>query len=323
MLFPIHAEGLGMRSKSTESCSPVEMGAGMEVEQITIIGAGPAGLAAALQLKRSGLTPLVLERDCIGGLLRNANLVENYLGFPAGISGSELVRLMREQAAFASVEVIHDEVVALSCTSGLFQVQTRQSFHCSKTVIIASGTKPITFPDNLVPEDALDRIYYEVDPLRAISGKRIVVVGAGDAAFDYALNLAKRNHVTILNRAEKVKCLPLLWERAVAHPHITYLPCTSISNIERISDDTLVLECLTPKTNLQLHAHYLIGALGREPQLDFVSGDLRDQFGALQISGCLHIIGDVKNGAFRQAAIAVGEGILTGMKIYHQFKESE
>lgn len=294
----------------------------MGIEDIAIIGAGPAGLAAALQLKRVGTTPLLLERTCVGGLLSNAELVVNYPGFPAGVSGQELVCLFREQAARASVEVAHDEVVALTYKSGLFQVQTRQSLHCSKTVVIASGTKPVTFSDDLVPADALDCIYYEVAPLREVAGKRIVVVGAGDAAFDYALNLAKRNHVTILNRSDKAKCLPLLWERAIANSHITYLRCTRITNIERISDDCLTFECMTPTTNLRIHAHYLIGALGREPQLGFVAGDLREKLGQLQVGGCLHVIGDVKNGAFRQTAVAVGEGILAGMKIYHRLKES-
>jgi thioredoxin reductase len=80
---------------------------------------------------------------------------------------------------------------------------------------------------------------------------------------------------------------------------------------------------MTPTGSLRVLAHYLIGALGREPELGFVAGDLREQLSQLQARGCLHVIGDVKNGAFRQAAIAVGEGILTGMKIYHRLRESQ
>jgi thioredoxin reductase len=171
-----------------------------------------------------------------------------------------------------------------------------------------------------VPADTLGRIYYDVDPLREIARKRIVIVGAGDAAFDYALNLAKRNHVTILNRSERVKCLPLLWEQAIANPGITYLPHTNISKITRESDDGLTLECTTPRDNLRVCAHYLIGALGREPQLGFVAAELREQFAQLQANGFLCVIGDAKNGVFRQTAIAVGDGILTGMKIYHRLK---
>ena len=71
----------------------------MKIEDILIIGAGPAGLATGIQLQRYGLNPLILERDQPGGLLRNANWVENYPGFPQGISGLDLVNRMLQQAA--------------------------------------------------------------------------------------------------------------------------------------------------------------------------------------------------------------------------------
>jgi thioredoxin reductase (NADPH) len=294
----------------------------MRIEDVTIIGAGSAGLATALQLKRFGITPLLLERDSIGGLLQNADLVENYPGFPTGVSGPELVRLFGEQAKLASIEITYDEVVELTHKNGLFQVQTRQHLYHSQTAVIASGTKPITFPDDQVPPDTLGRIYYEVDSLRDVAGKQIVIVGAGDAALDYALNLSKRNPVVILNRSERIRCLQLLWKRAINSPFITYLSNTNISRVTKESEDILVLECKTPEGSLCLSAHYLIGALGREPQLGFVTANLREQFVQLQNNDFLHVIGDVKNGIFRQTAIAVGDGILAGMKIYNRLKEA-
>ena len=294
----------------------------MKIEDVTVIGAGPAGLATALQLKLFGINPLLLERACIGGLLMNADLVVNYPGFPSGVSGPELVRLFGEQAKLASIEITYDEVVELTHRNGLFRVQTRQHLYLSQIVVIASGTRPITFPDDQVPPDTLGRIYYEVDSLRDVAGKQIVIVGAGDAAFDYALNLSKRNHVTILNRSGRVRCLQLLWKRAMTSSFITYHPNTGISRVTRESDDGLALECKTLGGNLRVYAHYLIGALGREPQLGFVTADLREQSAQLQIDDVLHVVGDAKNGIFRQTAIAAGDGILAGMKSYHRLKEA-
>ena len=82
----------------------------MQVNGAVIIGAGPAGMAAAIQLRRYGYEPLVLEKSVIGGLLNNANLVENYPGFPAGIEGPVLVQLMKEHVQQLGVEIRSDEV---------------------------------------------------------------------------------------------------------------------------------------------------------------------------------------------------------------------
>src|SRR4030042_7192079 len=79
----------------------------MQIEDIIIIGAGPAGLAAAIQLKRYGIRPLLFERAVVGGLLRNANLVENYPGFPRGITGPGLVKLFARQAHKRGVDLTH------------------------------------------------------------------------------------------------------------------------------------------------------------------------------------------------------------------------
>ena len=88
----------------------------MKVEPVMIIGAGPAGLATAIQLKRYGIHPLLFEGEEVGGLLRNANLVENYPGFPKGVSGSKLVNLFSRQAENLHIDVTHEQVLELHMT---------------------------------------------------------------------------------------------------------------------------------------------------------------------------------------------------------------
>jgi thioredoxin reductase len=287
----------------------------MRTEDVTIIGAGPAGLSAALQLKRYGITPLLLEAGEMGGLLRNANLVENYPGFPGGIPGLDLVELFKEQAKKTSLAVARQKVIKLKHDGMLFQVVTDAMSCASRIVVIASGTKPKTFSDLQVPAALQEQVLYEVHPLLHLKGRHLTIVGAGDAAFDYALNLGKQNQITILNRGEQIKCLPLLWERAAVSQNITYLKKTRIIEMSDTPDNGIRLDCESPEGAFQISTHYLIGAIGREAQLDFMPDQILESVQDLENQGALYQIGDVCNGIYRQTSIAVGQGVLTAMKI--------
>jgi len=287
----------------------------MSDAQVAIIGAGPAGLMTALQLKRYAVPALLLEGERPGGLLHNANLVENYPGFPGGIPGADLVDLFVQQAALAGVEAIPETALRLEHGDQGFLVQTGQGQYRVPVVVLATGTRPVTFPEAFLPSAVRERVFYEVHPLRGLAGMRVAIIGAGDAAFDYALNLARCNQVVILNRGMQVKCLPLLWNRAQATPAITYQPATRVVKLGEMSDERLRLECETPQGGKPLEVDYLIGALGRLPRVELLSGlpDAQD----LQSRGALHRVGDVQRGMYRQTAIAVGDGLLAAMKIYH------
>lgn len=287
----------------------------MKLEKVIIIGAGPAGIATAIQLKRYGIDPLLFEKNEIGGLLINANLVENYPGFPNGISGSELVELFKKHLNNNFIKIIFEEVIGVEFKEKLFRITTSKETFYSKIVVIATGTKPKEFADFKIPEQVKDKIFYEISPILGVKGKTIVVVGAGDSAFDYALNLEKNNEVVILNRGKTTKCLPVLWERAKKSSKIKYLENTKIFNIIENSKDELLFELRGEEGLLKIFANYVIFALGREPQLDFLSENLEKIKKKLVKKELLFFIGDVKNSYFRQTAIAVGDGIMTAMKI--------
>lgn len=292
----------------------------MSQTQVAVIGAGPAGLTLALQLRRYAIPTLLFEGERVGGLLHNANLVENYPGFPGGISGCALVELFLKQATLLGVEVLPETVLRLDHDGQAFTIQSDKRLYRAPILALASGTRAVTFPEAFLPPAVRPRVVYEVLPLLDLAAAQIAIVGAGDAAFDYALNLAKRNRVWILNRGEQVKCLHLLWERAHANPRIAYLPNAHLAPPQPLPDGRLRLEWESADGNQTLEVDWLLGALGRTPRLELLSGlpDLQ----TLERRGVLHLIGDVCRGMYRQTAIAVGDGMLAAMKIYQYLKET-
>lgn len=286
----------------------------MHQYKVIIIGAGPAGIACAVQLKRYGIESIVIEKNEIGGLLINANLVENYPGFPEGIKGKELVELFKTQLNNAEISVIKENVLNVDYSDN-FIIKTDKNIYYSEFLVIASGTKPKKLPVlNNLPEFK-GRVYFEVNEIEQVRGKNIIVIGAGDAAFDYSINLSKYNAITILNRSNRKKCLPLLYERSLNIKNIKYIENISPVNMG-ISDDRLVITT-NRSEYLKMDADILLVAIGRNPNLDFLDDNFVQLLDKLENRN-LFFTGDVKNGNYRQTAISTGDGIKAAMMIYER-----
>jgi len=286
----------------------------LETENIVIIGAGPAGIAAAIQLKRHGLEPVLFEKAEIGGLLENANLVENYPGFPEGIGGPKLAILLRNHLIKTGVEIHFEKVIELDYANERFHLRTDKRRVDSRFAIVASGTRPRKLNIEGLSECVKKSILYEIQQIKNIENEKIAIIGAGDAAFDYAINLSKRNEVVILNRGQNVKCMPLLFERASAIGSISYLEDTETKRIES-HNGGLKLTCTGPTGVSEISVKYLVAAVGREPELRFLSENIKKIRERLVKDKHIYFIGDVENGKFRQTAIAVGDGIRAAMEI--------
>lgn len=285
-----------------------------------IIGAGPAGIAAAIHLQRAGVDFQLFERDAPGGLLRNANLVENYPGFPGGITGLELAQRMWQQAQALGVNFVRQAVSNLDYDPPLFHFIAGAERVFARLVLVAAGTRAIPLPEVSLPAELQPRLLYEILPLLHLSDATIVIIGAGDLAFDYALNLGRRNRILILNRGAQPRCLGLLLERARACPQIEYRTQTTLQHVQPGIDKPLMLTLRSPEGDWCFECDYLVGAIGRQPQLDCLAPPLLERRHELEQAGVLYFAGDVRKGWLRQAAIAAGDGLQAAMLIQAALK---
>jgi len=287
-------------------------------KKIAIIGGGPAGIASAIQLKKYGLKPVLFESNEIGGLLHNAWRVENMPGFSIGIPGIKVIEKMKAHLIQSGTEVINRRVAKLDYQDGNFIIETDNGSQKYDFAIVASGTKPVRHPLAQSSSPEIQKyIFYEVYPLLKAENKHIVVVGAGDAAFDYSMNLARRNRVTILNRSDKIPALPLLKELVIKESNIDYLDFSEIDKIDLLKDNKLTVSLSNTIEKQISEVDYILFAIGREEQKDFYSDNLIFLESDLLKKGLLFLAGDVKNGLFRQTSIAVGDGIRCAMEIFH------
>ena len=252
--------------------------------------------------------------------MRNANLVENYPGFPGGIRGMDLVERFSKQLDALDIKVTRAEVELVSKSGDGFRIKSDIGDFSVRAVIVASGTRPkeslLRGSDGLLGSKVFNELVEM--PLTKIAGKRVVIIGGGDAAFDYALNLQSRgSDVTIVSRSEP-KCLSLLRARAEAGG--IEVATRIVPEQVKVVPGGISLQCSRGRDRVGFSVDYILLACGREPNDEMLSPTLRRQVGkateipVTNVPG-LYLAGDLVRGRHRQTGIAVGDGIRAAMLV--------
>ncbi len=183
------------------------------MQDLVIIGAGPAGLTAALYAGRAGLDTLLLEKMLVGGRILASDIIENYPGFPAGITTQELMKRMQDQLEGLPVKIVNEEVVGLD--AGGLKVKTGSGTYQAKAVIIATGA--VSRKLGVAGEDRLTGkgvSYCAVCDAPFFKNKKVMVVGGGNTVAEEALYLARfASSVGIIHRRGEMRASHLLQKR--------------------------------------------------------------------------------------------------------------
>ncbi|MFX0113059.1 MAG: FAD-dependent oxidoreductase [Candidatus Hodarchaeota archaeon] len=300
---------------------------------VIIIGAGPAGLTAALYLARDGYEVLVIEKSTIGGQAYITNVLDNYPGFPQGISGEQFAQNLRAQVERFGVELLvpyevnfigpcHDldEGGSYSkCTYRKIGTTDGNEFLCY-AVLIATGSnyRQLVVPgsDNLTGTNihycaTCDGAFYK--------NKTLFLVGGGNSAFEEALYLEKKfaDRVTILVRGEQAKASPVLQEKVAERENIHVWLNSEIIKVEGENQlEKVIVRHKDQEKDAEYHPDGIFVFIGLTPNTKFLQKTIElDSSGfivtnqALQTSVAhVYAAGDCRKGATNQAISAAGEG---------------
>jgi len=202
--------------------------------KVLIIGAGPAGLSAALYAARAELNPVVLTGMTMGGQASITHIIENYPGFPDGLPGPELGELFRAQAERFGAEIIFDSATEVNFSEKPYKVKTYGGEYTADSIIITTGATPrhLEIPGE-VELTGKGVSYCGTCDGFFFKDKDVVVVGGGDSATEEGNFLTRfANKVTIVHRRDELRASPILESRAKANPKIEFIWNTVVQSIE-------------------------------------------------------------------------------------------
>jgi thioredoxin reductase (NADPH) len=305
------------------------------MRNVVILGSGCAGNTAALYTARANLEPLVILGHEPGGQLSMTSIVENFPGFPEGISGPELVANMRTQAEKFGAVYVHGSVTEADLFRRPFRLSVDGDWVEARTVIIASGASArwlgLPSEQKLIGHGVsscatCDGFFYR--------GKKIMVIGGGDSALEEAIFLTRfGSEVTIVHRRDEFRASKIMLDRARKNPKIKWITSAVVDEVLETSKGIVTGVRLRSTKNGRTWEQEVDGffvAIGHIPntkvfqgQIDLDSeGYVVSKGGArTSVPGVFHA-GDVQDRLYRQAITAAGAGCMAAMEA-EKFLEAE
>jgi thioredoxin reductase (NADPH) len=295
------------------------------MEELIIVGSGPAGFTAGIYAGRAQLAPLLITGSAPGGQMALTSEIENYPGFPQGLSGQELTQLMQQQVERFGTRVQMDEVTAVDLSAHPFKATAYGDEHETKTLVIATGTSPRKLG---VPGEAeftgrgvsycatCDGFFFQ--------DRQVVVVGGGDSALEEAIFLTKfATQVHVVHRRDRLRAEKVFQERAFRNEKIKFVWDTVVTDILGDGRVTGVrLKNVKTEEEFTMEADGIFIYVGTIPNTGFLAGQLElDERGYIVTDRRCHTsvpgvfaAGDVQERVLKQVSTAVGSGAMAAME---------
>ena len=297
------------------------------MEDVIILGTGPAGLTAAIYAARAELKPIVLKGDQPGGQVTITDILENYPGFPDGIAGFEMYQAFEKQATRFGAKIVEATAVDVDFKNQPLKIKTRETTYETKTVIIATGSDPrkLNVPGE---KEYIGKgvSYCATCDGFFFRGKKVVVVGGGDSAVEEGLFLTRfASSVTIIHRRDRLRANPHLQSRAKANEKIDFVwdsVVTEVIGSPETGTTGLRLKNMKTDEKSVFETDGVFIFIGHIPNTQFLNGhvDLEDSGVIItdrrqrtNIPG-VFAAGDVQDPIYRQAVTSAGSGCMAAME---------
>jgi thioredoxin reductase (NADPH) len=291
---------------------------------VIIIGAGPAGLSAAIYTARDKLSTLVIEKGIMGGMITETDRVDNYPGFPEGVNGLDLGAKMYEQAQKYGLKDTSAEVTAIEAYDKNFNINTTDGDYSARAVIIAGGSNKQKLEAPGEKEFTGRGVAYcATCDAPFYTNKIVAVVGGGNAALYEALHLAKfANKVYLIHRRSELRATPIVQERAKQEPKIEYIWNSQVAAVkgQDFVEKVVLKNTVTGETS-ELKLDGVFVAIGLSPNTGYLKGLVAmDERGMIVVNDQMQTsvpgifaAGDIRAGSIRQTISAAGDGAVAAV----------